>query len=314
MTLPKLSENQIKEVFIAAEIGVPKQISKLGVGFSNDVYSIDDTYIFKAIRDEEDEIYLKKEIYLCGLFQNKLPVPVIAYSDTNKLALDRGYVIYEKIKGDNLYMRWHEYSVDERKAVVKQICSYLRIINETPYQEFAANFGIDTTALWRNRMMANIEEHAAKAIMKGGIEPGFVHEIRKYVEENAQVLDESKTALTYYDVHFDNFIVRDMEVVGMLDFERTDIRSAEYVLDVVQRMVNEPMKYASEAAEPLIRPEDYADLMEWYREFYPELFSFNKLGTRLALYAIDHDLEQLFWWPESESLKASLAKTIAESK
>jgi hypothetical protein len=98
--------------------------------------------------------------------------------------------------------------------------------------------------------------------------------------------------LTYYDPHFDNFIVKNKKIVAMLDFERTDVFSIDYVLDLVHRMVTEPKKYASESAESLIKPEDYANLMELYKEYYPELFIFKKMDTRIALYAITSDLRE----------------------
>ena len=38
--------------------------------------------------------------------------------------------------------------------------------------------------------------------------------------------------------------------------------------------------------EPFANKADYAHLMEWYKEFYPELFDFPELERRLDLYDI----------------------------
>ncbi|MEJ0053719.1 MAG: aminoglycoside phosphotransferase family protein [bacterium] len=306
--LPKLTDDQIKSVFTNVGLGTPNTIKKLSVGFSNDVYSVDDKYIFKAIRNEEDTSYLKKEIHLCNLFKERLPAPVVVHSDTAKAALDRAYVIYEKIQGDNLYMRWHEYSTEERKAIVEQICSYLKVINTEPFKDFTDAFNIDTKTSWHERIATKIQEHKLKALSVNAISSEQAERVDEYVRTSLVALDESVMALTYFDVHFDNFIVRDKKIVGMLDFERTDFYSIDFVLDIVRRMVNEPTKYASEEAEPLIKAEDYASLMEQYKEYYPQLFDFENLEARLKLYSIDHDLDQLHTWPESASLKESLAR------
>ncbi len=163
---------------------------------------------------------------------------------------------------------------------------------------------------WRNRIASRILDNKLRAVAKNALPKELEKQVDAYVEKNLSTLDESHIVLTYFDVHFDNFIVRDGRLVGMLDFERTDVFSIDYVLDVVQRMVNEPSKYASEGAEPLIKAEDYANLMEWYKEYYPELFRFKDIKTRLKLYAIDHDLGDLYWYPESDSLRQELARHV----
>ena len=89
---------------------------------------------------------------------------------------------------------------------------------------------------------------------------------------------------------------------------RTSKASIDFVLDTVQRMVDQPKKYASEDAEKYVKDEDYKDLMLWYKEFYPELFEFGNLKTRIELYSIAHDLEDLENWPDVQRLKHSLKR------
>lgn len=310
MPLPMLIEDEIKKAFESAGLPFLGQVSKIVVGFSHDIHAVDDKYIFKSARSAEEEHYYEKEAYVCNLLKGKIPAPVVVRLDTSHAVIDRPWVIYEKIEGENLYMVWHSYSVEERKEIVKQICSFLKIINAVPYEDFAKTFKIDIATAWRERIATRIREHIARAIEKNALSPELISKIEVFVEKGLPALDQSVIALTYFDTHFDNFLVRDKRIVGMLDFERTDVLSIDYALDVVKRMVEHPAKYASEMAKPLIKAEDYAHLMDWYKEFYPELFDFPNLDTRLALYAIEHDLENLYWWPESEDLKKEIEKNI----
>ena len=63
-------------------------------------------------------------------------------------------------------------------------------------------------------------------------------------------------------------------------------------------------------AEQFANDEDYAKLLDWYKEFYPELFRFNDLNRRLDLYALAHDLKDLEGWPDVQQLKENI-RTIA---
>jgi aminoglycoside phosphotransferase (APT) family kinase protein len=306
--LDPLSDDQIKELFIKVGIGSVNQIEKIDVGFSNYIYSVDDKYILKAAKSEGDNQYLQREIYICGVFNGKLPAPTIIHADISKQVLDRVFIIYQKIQGSNLYMKWHEFSVEERRKVVSDICSYLKIINSTPYEEYAKKFNIDTSRSWCDQVVTKINGHMAEIERQQLLEQALIDTIKGFVNDNKHVLEEQKIALTYYDPHFDNFIVQDKKVAGMLDFERTEVFSIDYVLDLVKRMVDRPKKYASAAAEQFIAPQDYADLLTWYKEFYPELFNFSDMDMRLTIYSIAQELGEriVFGNDESEGQLAAL--------
>ena len=121
----------------------------------------------------------------------------------------------------------------------------------------------------------------------------------------------SRKWLVYWDAHFDNILVSNNKIVGLLDFERTKLASVDFVLDIVSRMVSQPKKYMSKSGEKYAKKKDYAKLLVWYEEFYPELFMFDNLDKRLLLYSIGHDLAELLDWPKSESIKKKLMKSIS---
>jgi aminoglycoside phosphotransferase (APT) family kinase protein len=312
--LPPLSDTQIVNALQEAGVQASGSISKIPVGFSSDVYSVGDEYIFKAAKSAEDDASLKKEIYMCNLLKGKVPAPEIIYANTGKNTIGRAFFVYKKIQGDNLYTKWHTYTVEQRKSVIQQICRFLKTINSQPLDDVASALGLTASVPWSEKILSMIESERQKSLAKGVLPAELDARVQEFIEKNASALTEGKMALTYYDAHFDNFLVNDGTIVGMLDFERTDILSIDYALYVPLLMTQRPLKYPSEESKRFIKPEDYADLMSLYQEYYPELFQFPQLETRLNFYLIHHALEDLYWWPESKNLKEDFERYLAYAK
>lgn len=294
-----MNESQIKQIFKKAGLGEIHTIQKIEVGFSNSVYSIDDRYILKVKAPEENDDAMAKDIYLCHLFTGKLPVPKIIHEGDH-------FFIYKKIQGENLYNVWHKYSNEQRLRIIQQICEFLKIMNQTDPSEFAGKFGIDLKESWKNKVQRDL----GAALHKVKLSEKIADRVRSYIDQNLAVLNQEKMALTYWDLHFDNFLVLEGKIVGMLDFERSIYASIDYVLVLVRRMMNNPKKYASEHAEQFVEKADYENLMEWYKEFYPELFNFEYLEKRLDLYLLEQLLIDLYWYPEAEALKSELENLL----
>ena len=113
---------------------------------------------------------------------------------------------------------------------------------------------------------------------------------------------------------YNSYIIKDKKIVGILDFERTDWSSIDYNLDVINRMVKEPHKYVSEESDKYIKDKDYADLLTWFKEFYPELFKFKNLEKRLDIYTLSDCLGLLPDWSRSEGLKNIISSIIKYKK
>ena len=307
-----LSESLIRTIFAQAGLGPIASIEKIEIGFSNDVYSIDDRYILKAGRCGEDDQYLLRDIYLCDLLSDRVPAPSVIHADATRTLYPRVFMIYNRIPGRNLYSRWHLLDVAERRELTRQICEILRRINETPYEGFAQEFGIDTGQSWHDRMRSRISGWIEKVGERGLLSAEVLARTAAYLEENMHVLREQKIALTYHDPHFDNIIVSEdgKRIAGILDFESTDVLSIDYVLDLVRRMVDQPGKYASEESEQFTCKEDYSELMHWYEEFYPEVFDFPDLGKRLDIYTVEHSLAEIFWYPQGTAARQELLRCI----
>jgi hypothetical protein len=50
------------------------------------------------------------------------------------------FLLASKLSGQNLYSVWHLLNNQERRAIIKQLCSFLKKINQLPYYEFIEKF------------------------------------------------------------------------------------------------------------------------------------------------------------------------------
>ncbi len=311
---PDISKQAIQQIFTKNNLGKIKSVEKMTVGFTNAVYSINNTFILKVCENEANEKNFAKEAFFYNLFKNTIPVPEIIVYDNTKTLCNKNFIIYHKIIGDNLYTKWHVMTNAERKNAIKQLCNILQKVNDTDYREYVENFHMPHTISWKNVILSKIKKSLQELKTKNILTEDFIAEIQKFVQENAISLDEQKIAFVYWDAHFDNILVKNNTIVGVLDFERTELASIDFGLDIFKRMMEQPQKYMSEECEKFAKKEDYAHLLEWIEEFYPEMFAFKNLEQRLDLYNIEHDLYQLTQWPNAIELKQQLAKTIRYSK
>jgi len=299
-----VKQEEIKKV-LAAHGLQSATAKKLDVGFTNTIYRLDDKYILK-ICSAGNEMPFRNEVRLYEYFQNKLPVPRLLTYDNTWSLIPQHYMIYERIDGDNLYNVWHQFSDEQRRQVIKQLCGYLKVINDTDIRNLPKDVELPPVPKWRNVILGQIDNYLKSAQVAGTLKPEDISAVKQYSERHAGSLDEQVIALVFWDVHFDNFLVKGDKIVGLLDLERTELASIDFVLNTVERMVDFPKKYMSLHAEQFAKAEDYAKLLDWYKEFYLELFSFKDLARRLDLYALAHDLKDLEGWPDVQQLKDNI--------
>lgn len=308
---PPLDEGQIQLILSSAGLKDVGEIVKISAGFSNDVYSVSGKYVVKFGKSEEDEAFLRKEVYFASMFKKNVPTAPIVLFDFTKRVISRAFIVYEKVEGRTLYDRWHLLTPEERKRSILSIAGYLRAINETPYTEYVELFNIDTKRSWRDTVILRMQKNMRIAKNQCVFTLEEIELIDRFMLMHQDSLKVSRMALTYYDPHFDNFLIDEHgEVMAMLDFERTEFMSVDFVLDLVKRLVDFPKKYASENVEQFVKEEDYKDVWDWFEEGYPALFKFPEMESRLALYAVDHDMQELLDFPESMRARKEILRRV----
>jgi hypothetical protein len=123
----------------------------------------------------------------------------------------------------------------------------------------------------------------------------------------------SKLYPVYWDIHFDNFIVNDeFELQAVIDLENVELTSLDYPLFVIQKQTDEPEKFLREEDEKYADIKDYEKLKSWYQSYYPEMFEFVNIETRLAVYQLLDTLHLLNdGWSHVKELHANLEKLMS---
>ncbi len=291
----------IEKIFYKNKIGEINSVEKIDIGFTNEIYSINNKFILKICKSKSNEKNFRKEVLYYRLFRGKIPVPKLIFYDTSKKVLNHFYIVYHKIDGDNLYSQWHLLNNQERKSIIKQICSILKFISKKDRH---------SNKNWYRKRYSSTKKFLNIVKNKKIISKEFINKIESFIEKNKDVLHEQKLGLVYWDVHFDNFLIKNKRIIGIIDFEDIEVMSIDYTLDSVRRMVNYPKVYVSQNFERFIKKKDYSQLLTWFKIFYPKLFNFRDLNKRLDLYSVEYDLRLLPEWSKSKSLKRRLAKTV----
>lgn len=301
---------EVKQVFIDNELCKVSSVEKVEIGFTNKIYSVNNKFILKVCEDETNELNFEKEAYFYKFFEGKISVPKVIIYDNSKKKYCESFMVYHKIKGENLYSKWHLLNNKRRKEIIKQLCQILKKINNSSYKGFVKKFKLKNSINWHDKIIKQINNHLKNSKKRKLLPTELINKIKDFVDTHHKVLKKQKITLVYWDVHFDNILIENNKITGLLDFERTELASIDFTLDVVKRMVEYPKKYMAEKFEKLAKKKDYAQLLDWFKEFYPELFAFENLNKRLDLYAIEHDLATLLDYPNSKATKKMIAKIV----
>lgn len=93
-----MHKNTIKKIFQKHNLQEAKSITKINIGFTNIVYSVENKYIIKICKDYDNEENFEKEVFFYNLFKSKIPVPNVIVYDKSKSIYHRHFMIYDKIQ------------------------------------------------------------------------------------------------------------------------------------------------------------------------------------------------------------------------
>lgn len=305
-----LTNDQITAIFRKHSLAQNSSITRITLGFTNEVYAVD-SYIIKVCVKPDNEPNLRKEEFLYKLLHEKAPVPHVVVADDSRTLLDKPYMIYEKLPGEPAASHWHEITDVQRKQLIQDVCGYLKTIDQTPPEQYEKELSVDSNFNWQQHICDKIEAKLAVIAERDLVPETVIANIQHFVGANKHVLGEQKLGLTFWDVHFDNILVDSgFQLSGLIDFESVDVYSIDYRLMVVRLMQRYPHLYLSEQMEPYAKHEDYAHLMNWYKAFYPEMFAFNDIGKRIDMYELLDIVSKLPDWPKAKVLQERLAAVL----
>jgi len=106
--------------------------------------------------------------------------------------------------------------------------------------------------------------------------------------------------LIHGDLTFENVLWDGDQVTALIDFEWSRAAPPDLDLDVILRFCAFPHLHVALDYAEQTKPEDYEDVAWWFREDYPQLFSFPYAIDRLRLYSIAYDVRDLLAFPPEQ--------------
>lgn len=267
-------------------------ITKINVGFTNTIYSINDSFIVKICTDSKNEESFKKEVDFYHSNSGNDLIPNLYYTNIEKKDIPYYYVILEKVNGVSLYNVWHTFSEEKREEIVKQICIAMKKIHSNIGQSY------DWTDYCKKQFCLLYSKAKQLHIFNEEEQTLISYAICKF----EQYLQSKNFVLIHNDLHFDNIFYYNGEI-KLIDFESSMFAPRDLELGIFFRMVRKPWKYASEETEQYTDSRDYTNIKLYVERYYPELANIPFLSQRLAIYDMIYFLKQLVKHPKLKELK-----------
>ena len=257
------------------------KIDKVNVGFTNNIYRINNKYIVKICSNMNNEECFKNEINFYNSNKDYSLIPKLYLANTNKDEIPYMYEILEKVKGVSLYNVWHLLNEIQREKIIKQLCDAMK--------QFHSNIGENYDWTEKNRKLFLDYYNKAKQL-------NLFNDEEQNIVNNAyskfdKYLKSNQFVLIHNDLHFDNIIFNN-EKIKLIDFERSIYAPRDFELDILYRMIRKPWKFASEETEAYTKLSDYENIMFYIEKYYPELIHIDNLYKRLGIYDIIYFLKQ----------------------
>ena len=281
-----------------------KNIYKINTGFTNFVYCVDDKFIIKICNNKENETNFENEIKFYKSNTGNIYIPKMYSSYITSSINDFSYEIIEKINGKTLYFVWHEFDENKRKEIIKEIVNMMKSFHSIKGESYD----------WALYIKEKLERNFKKCFdlkLFSQTEKDLAEQILNSIGD---YLKSSDFRLVHSDIHFDNIIYCNDGQIKIIDFETLLYAPIDYELDIFLRMCNNPLKYASEEAENLIKIEDYKNIEKYFKEYYPEIYNVDNFEIRHEIYNLLANLRLLPKFPENKDLKKIVVKIMFSLK
>jgi aminoglycoside phosphotransferase (APT) family kinase protein len=289
-----LSEQDIRHICEANSLDYASSV-RVTTGFTNEIHLINDSVILKVcIRaDNVGKLHIEASMLKSAVAFAK---PHLLAEDFTCQIISQPYLLMEYVPGKPLGSVWHTFDDTTRGRLVNQIVRNLQLINTISSDEL-----FETQTPWGDKLLADFEKGYNRLLDDGTLQQSDINLAREILKSHLTLLNDGKMATTFWDVHFDNFIVDDAgRLQAVIDLESTSYAPLDYPLVVIENMADSPARFLSPENEPFASKQDYRHLRDMYQRHYPAMFNYKHLSERLAIYHMLDAIHLLKDWPNSD--------------
>jgi aminoglycoside phosphotransferase (APT) family kinase protein len=301
----KITCEQLKIICLRHNIKLESH-SRLTAGFSHELHRINKDLVLKLYSSNNPHSFKTELTLLASTLPFKKPT-LFANSEKDD-EIDRDYIIMTYVPGTSLGSIWHLATERQREALIKEICQSLKTIHRMD----PAVLPDASIPSWKDYVTKNFENTLIKLRSKNIIDSSTTEKAQSFFYKNVPVLNQSKLYPVFWDIQFDNFIVNNnFELQSIIDLESLELASLDYPLYIIQKQMDEPEKFLTFENEKNADRKDYENLEKYYKKYYPEMFNFSGLTTRLKIYELNNILSLLVNWSHLKENHEKLDKLIS---
>lgn len=213
-------------------------------------------------------------------------------------------LIVSRVTGCPMIESWNQSSAADRREAIESLGNILRILHQVPLPGGFTNPTLDEALApgghVRDAYHAPPDRYAA-LLDAGRNRPGVVvatlDNLELFIRQRLPAFEGDSAVLVHTDIHFANIMSDGPKITALLDFEGARPAAPDQELDTLLRFVREPELFLLPEHGWPLSAKDLAEIPEWLRGIYPELFSHPRLKERLETYEAMWQLVQLLNFP-----------------
>ena len=207
-----------------AELGNVSTVSRFHTGVANHVYLVNQRFVIR-IGTADDGPSFPKSVAILKAIDGHVKAPAIIYDDISCSRVPFNVMIYTFIPGVAICNLWNDMSASERHHYVLGIGHELQSLHRFPFLQIDH---FQEQEDWANRFIGDLEHYFELAYNKKAFSPtrlAVMH--RKFEACVDSVFRAAPPAIVHNDINWSNVIVKDGDLVALLDFDDAKIAPPE---------------------------------------------------------------------------------------
>ncbi len=287
----KLSKEELLKITNYIGLDQISKMEQISIGFNNLLFNIDDRYVLKVCATTNGEPNVLNEISFYNSSNYDFHPQLISFN-TNKNNFPYIFILLEKVKGTNLVDVWGSIDIKERQEIISKITDIMKKLHSVKGTDsnYFVNFNL------------KIKNYIERLANEGYLSTAEIDYLLNLSNVFENYIIDSEFCFVHGDIHFNN-IIYNREQIKLLDYEFSSISPIEKEFDSINRMCQDPNGLIQKGNKKQINPEDYKDIMGYFRETYPEVVCNKNFNEKVLTYNCANALRWMLVYPSHQLYK-----------